>query len=136
MIDGGLPAAAASSSDGVLVLAGAAIGVIGTTLAAGLTPIGEWIKRKDGLKSYRRNVYRNFLDHAYWYRDKGISDEDRYDRAKKYVADWHRIQLIGGREIQAKTKLLRKPGSLTPDEEEELIEAFKRELRVGGLSEK
>lgn len=128
--------AAATSSDGLLVLVGTVVGVAGTIVVAGLTPLGEWIKRKDSLKSYRRNVYRNFLDHAYWYRDGSIDESKRRERAEKYVADWHRIQLIAGPEVQAKTRSLRDPGSLMPEAEDALIDAFKRELHVGGLAEK
>ncbi len=135
MIIDAIPIAAATSSDGVLVLVGAVVGAVATIVVAGLTPVGEWIKRKDSLKSYRRNVYRNFLDHAYWLRDKSLSKDKRQERAEKYVADWHRIQLIGGTEVQAKAKALRDPGSLKPKMEDDLIKAFKRELRVGGLND-
>lgn len=130
-----LPIAGTNSTDGALVLAGAVVGAVGTVLVAGITPIGEWISRKDSLKSYRRNVYRNFLDHAYWHREGSLDDDNRQERAEKYVADWHRIQLIGGSDVRAATKGLRSPGSLTPEKESNLITVFQRELKVGGLTE-
>jgi hypothetical protein len=135
MVIDSLPIADGSSSDSALVLIGAVIGAATTIIVAGVTPIGEWINRKDSLKSYRRNVYRNFLDHAYWYRDESLDDDKRQERAEKYVADWHRIQLIGGPEVQAATKGLQAPGCLSPDKEPYLISVFQRELKIGGLTE-
>lgn len=102
-------------------------------VGAALTPVSEWISRKDKLKSYKRNVYRNFLDHAYWYRSKEISGKKRQERAEKYVADYHRIQMIAGPQVQQATRGLREPGSLTPEREAEVLAAFKSEVGAGGL---
>lgn len=133
MIDGVLPLAGASGDEGLSVLLVAGIGAAGVIVGAALTPISEWISRKDKLKSYKRNVYRNFLDHAYWYRSEGVAEKKRQQRAEKYVADYHRIQMIAGPRVQQATRDLREPGSLTPEREAEVLDAFKSEVGVGGL---
>jgi hypothetical protein len=73
-----------------------AVTALGVVVGAVVAPIGEKITRRDKLKTYKRNIYRNFLDHAYWYRSEKLSDEKQQERAEKYLADWHRIRLIAG----------------------------------------
>jgi hypothetical protein len=125
---------AAATDEGISVLLVAAIGAAGVIVGAALTPISEWISRKDKMKGYKRNVYRNFLDHAYWYANEDISDKKRQERAEKYVADYHRILMIAGPTVQAViTEDLKEPGSLTPEIEKRVLAAFKAELGKGGL---
>jgi hypothetical protein len=109
-----------------------ALGVVG---AAGVTAWNEVRKGKDNLKTYKRNIYRNFLDHAYWYRDETLSDEDRAERARLYVADWHRIWLIAPETVRSTVDGLREPGSLTDENEKPVIAAFTEDLGLRGLGE-
>lgn len=70
----------------------AALGVLATLGAALVGPWGEGITRKDELRSYKRNIYRNFLDHGYWFVHGDAADEkEHHRRAVHYVADWHRM---------------------------------------------
>jgi hypothetical protein len=116
-------------------LAAAALAPIGVVVGAAVVPISERISRRDSLKSYKRNVYRNFLDHAYWYRSLPDGDE-RQKRAVKYVADWHRIQLITeDAEVLAVVDGLQQEGSLTAEMEPKVLRAFKNEVGTKGLTE-
>jgi hypothetical protein len=123
----------AAADDGLSVWLAAGIGAAGVIVGAAVTPFGEWLKRKDELKGYKRNIYRNYLDHAYWYRSEALPEQERQKRAERYVADYHRIQLIGGPAVRAATQDLQEPGSLTVDREKDVIAAFKEELGVGGI---
>lgn len=116
-------------------LAAAALAPIGVVVGAAVVPLSERIARRDSLKSYKRNVYRNFLDHAYWYRRLPDGDE-RQKRAVKYVADWHRIQLITeDAEVLAAVDGLQQEGSLTEEMEPKVLRAFKNEVGTKGLTE-
>ncbi len=116
-------------------LAAAALAPIGVVVGAAVAPLSERIARQDSLKSYKRNVYRNFLDHAYWYRRLPDGDE-RQKRAVKYVADWHRIQLITeDAEVLAVVNGLQQEGSLTEEMEPKVLRTFKNEVGTKGLTE-
>ena len=116
-------------------LIAAALAPIGVVVGAAVVPISERIARRDSLKSYKRNVYRNFLDHAYWHRRLPDGDE-RQKRAVKYVADWHRIQLITeDAEVLAAVDGLQEEGSLTEKMEPQVLQAFKNEVGTKGLTE-
>jgi hypothetical protein len=135
MVTSSLATAAASTDEGVAVLLVAGIGAAGVIVGAALTPLSEWFTRKDKLKTYKREIFRNFLDHAYWCRSTDLTEKDRKERAELYVADFHRIRLIAGPGVQAVvTDDLRQPGSLTVEREKALIDAFKAELGIGGLN--
>jgi hypothetical protein len=129
-----LPIADNQVSVGFFLIA-AALAPIGVVVGAAVVPLSERIARRDSLKSYKRNVYRNFLDHAYWYRRLPDGDE-RQKRAVKYVADWHRIQLITeDAEVLAAVEGLQQEGSLTEKMEPEVLRAFKNEVGTKGLTE-
>lgn len=118
-----------------ILVATAALAPLGVVLGAAITPLSERFARRDELKSYKRNVYRNFLDHAYWYR-RLPEGEERTKRAIKYVADWHRIQLItdDGAVLEAVAGL-KEAGSLTESLEPDVLAAFKSEIGSKGLND-
>ncbi len=111
-----------------------ALGVIGAAVVAFFDRRGAFKReRDDALLTYKRNIYRNFLDHAYWYRSEALSPQERQKRAEKYVADWHRIQLIAGPKVRNVTATWMEQGSLAPQDDEVLIAAFKEDLGLGGI---
>lgn len=129
--------AQASDGGGVsawALVATAVLAPLGVVLGAAITPLGEALTRKDKLKSYMRNIYRNFLDHGYWYRR--LPDGEKKDkRAVDYVADWHRIRLITDDSGVLKAiEGLREPGSLTEANETAVMDAFSNEIGSKGLS--
>ena len=48
-----------------LVVLTATLGLIGGLAGSAIPEVGARFVRRDKLKSYRRNIYRNFLDHGY-----------------------------------------------------------------------
>lgn len=117
-----------------MLFATAALAPIGVVLGAAITPLSERLTRRDALKSYKRNIYRNYLDHAYWYR-RLPDGEERTKRDVKYVADWHRIQLItDDRGVLDAIEDLKDAGSLTEAKEPAVLAAFKSEIGSKGLS--
>ena len=99
-----------------------------------MAPVVDRMKRRDDLKTYKRNIYRNFLDHAYWY--GRLDGEEKQKRAEKYVADWHRIRLItNDNTIIDLIRDLRNPANFTDDHAIRLLDAFAAELGTGGLDE-
>lgn len=133
-----LAAVDTSDSDQVpawLVLAAAALAPVGVILGAVITPVSERLTRKDKVKSYKRNIYRNFLDHGYWYRhlDDG-AEKDK--RAVLYVADWHRIRLISDDDdVLSAVEGMREPGSLTEQKEVAVLQAFIKGIGRKGLGD-
>src|SRR5689334_12762076 len=126
-----LPIAADSDTSWLLVFT-TGLTALGVIIGAAITPLGDLLTRKDQLKGYKRNIYRNFLDHGYWYLNGKLDDEERLNRAKKYVADWHRIRLIAENpEVLRLTANIREPESFTDDRAKELLEAFTREIGSG-----
>src|ERR1700753_629379 len=90
------PGVLAAASDGTswpLILT-TGLTAFGAFLGAALSPFGDFLARKDKLKSYKRNIYRNFLDHGYWCLHGGLEGGALRKREEKYIADWHRIRLI------------------------------------------
>lgn len=132
-----ITADATAGTTGTLLVITTTITALGVLGAAALAIYGQRSSfrrdKEDAVLSYKRHIYRNYLDHAYWYRSESLSDEERQKRAEKYVADWHRIQLIADSEVRELTKPWKKEGSLSVADEEPLIEAFKRELGLRGL---
>jgi type II secretory pathway pseudopilin PulG len=125
----------AAASDPVVGLAGVVIGA----LAAGIAPIIQAVRerstRADDVKRYKRLVYRNFLDHAYWYRTLPDGDE-KHDRHKKYTADWYRIRLISeDQAVRDAVTPLQSPVSITDEIEKHLFTLFTREIGQGGLGD-
>jgi hypothetical protein len=127
---------APSGATGVILIATTGVTAIGVILSAGFGPLSEYLTRRDNLRTYKRTIYRNFLDHAYWCRSEGLSDDKRRERAESYVADWHRIRLIADEEVLAAIAGLREPGSLTAENETPVIESFAAELGIRGLAGK
>lgn len=107
----------------VTVLVGV-ISAVGGLVAALVGPLRDLITRRDKLKTYKRNVYRNFLDHAYWLRllDKDADPDAWQERAEKYLADYRRIMFLSDNpELTERVKRFKQPGSL-PEAEEDALE--------------
>jgi hypothetical protein len=132
---GSLLPIAAETSTSWIVVASAGFTALGVILGAAITPFGEMLTRKDQLKGYKRNIYRNFLDHGYWYlHGSNLSPKQRQKRAELYIADWHRIRLIAKNdEVLRLTANIREPSKFTDLRAEELLDAFAREIRSGGI---
>jgi hypothetical protein len=112
------------------------IGLAGGLAAALVGPWGEGLTRRDQLKSYKRNVYRNFLDHGYWYQRPDRDTKAQKERGVLYVADWHRIQLITeDAEVARVIKTIGEPEDFNDEIAKQVLEAFKKELGSGGLDE-
>jgi hypothetical protein len=112
------------------------LGLLGGLAVALVAPWAESITRKDQLKGYKRNIYRNFLDHGYWYLHPEEDDKEKKWRAVRYVADWHRIQLItNDADVEALIKDIREPETFSDEIAETLLPAFKKEIGTGGLKE-
>jgi len=131
------PVSAASGGDVSVwvALAGVVLGALSAAFAPLISIISDRFTRADDVKKYKRIVYRNFLDHGYWYRALPEGDEKR-DRHKKYTADWFRIRLISDdKAVREAVIPLREPEKLTEDKERELFEVFSREIKRGGLGD-
>jgi hypothetical protein len=114
----------------------AAIGVAGSALAGWLPLWGERLKRKDGMRTYKRETYRNLLDHAYWLeRGEKHDAKPRQEREELYVADWHRVRLLGGDDVTKELQGLKTPGSLTDEIAQRLIPILERDLGGKGFTE-
>lgn len=123
-----------SSATSTILIVTTGLTAIGVILGAAIAPLGDFLTRKDQLKGYKRNIYRNFLDHGYWYLHGELSDEERRKRAALYIADWHRIRLIAEDEdVLRLTKEIREPESFTDERARALLAAFATEIGVGGI---
>jgi hypothetical protein len=110
------------------------LGLIGGLAVALVAPWADNITRRDQLKGYKRNIYRNFLDHGYWYHHPEEDEKGKNWRAVSYVADWHRIQLItDDAQVQALIADIREPEKFCDKVAGQLLEAFKKEIGTGGL---
>jgi hypothetical protein len=107
---------------------------VGAIVGAAISPFGDFLARKEKLKSYKRNIYRNFLDHGYWCLHGELKGERLRKREEKYIADWHRIQLITeDPEVKRLTGDIRTPEKFSDERAEELLEAFSVEIGSGGI---
>ena len=137
MLDPGVIAAASESGSGIpawALVATAAVTAVGTAAGAFTAPLVDRTKRRDDLKKYKRNIYRNFLDHAYWY--GRLDGEKKQKRAEWYVADWHRIRLItSDATILGLIKDVRDPANFTDALAINLLDAFAAELGTEMIDE-
>ena len=134
MLDLATPPLAVGDVPGFYLLIVAGIGMLGSLLAGWLPLRGERLKRKDGLYTYKRETYQNFLEHAYWLNREADDPMPRPQREEKYVADWHRIALLGGPEVTDALQDWQTPGSLTDEMAQRLTLIFKRDLGGKGFS--
>jgi hypothetical protein len=123
---------AAQSKDTVpawLLAATAGISAVGVIAAAALSPFAQRLSRRDSMRTYKRELYRNFLDHGFWLRALSNGEDDWKGRARSYTADFYRIQLLAGDELLEVIRKYREPGSLDVAAEERLLGEMKRDLR-------
>jgi hypothetical protein len=126
-------AKADGTTSGILIVT-TGLTALGVILGAAIKPLGDFLTRKDQLKGYKRNIYRNFLDHGYWFLHGNLSPEDRQKRAESYLADWHRIRLIAeDGEVLRLTNDIREPEKFTDQRADDLLNAFSHELGSGGI---
>lgn len=133
MLSPGVLAAAVDGTPWILVVT-TGLTALGVILGAAITPLGDFLTRKDQLKGYKRNIYRNFLDHGYWCLHGGFEGETLRAREEQYIADWHRIRLItDDREVLRLIVDIRKPRNFSNERAEELLAAFSDEIGSGGI---
>jgi hypothetical protein len=117
------------------VLAGVVVGALSAAIAPTVQFVRERLNREDDVKQYKRIVYRNFLDHGFWYRTLPNGDE-KTERHKKYTADWYRIQLITeDQAVRDAVNGLGNPANLDDKTEKRLIAVFVAEIGEGGLGD-
>ena len=122
-------------SQGLYTVIGVVIGGALASIPAIVQAIGRRSEREEEVNTYKRMIYRNFLNHAYWWRHLEDGSE-KHKRHTEYTADWFRIRLMTtDHEILEAVEPLRDDIELVARVEPRLLELFAQDVGQGGLGD-